>query len=150
MKEETGYYVLKKQAVPDVLLKVLQAKKLIDSGKCKTVNEAAEKLGISRSSFYKYKDDIYEFHDSLQGTTLTLNLQMDDELGVLSDVLRIISECGANILTIHQAIPYNGVAALSVGIQVLPTTSDIADLLGKLESAQRVHKVQIVGRNTEV
>ncbi len=150
MKEETGYYVLKKQAVPEVLLKVLQAKKLIDSGKCKTVNEAAEKLGISRSSFYKYKDDIYEFHDSLQGTTLTLNLQMDDELGVLSDVLRIISECGANILTIHQAIPYNGVAALSVGIQVLPTTSDIADMLGRLDAAPRVHKVQIVGRNTEV
>ncbi|WP_026524882.1 MULTISPECIES: ACT domain-containing protein [unclassified Butyrivibrio] len=150
MKEETGYYVLKKQAVPEVLLKVLEAKKLLDTGKCKTVNEASERLGISRSSFYKYKDDIYEFHDSLQGTTLTLNLQMDDELGVLSDVLRIISECGANILTIHQAIPYNGVAALSVGIQVLPTTRDIAELLMKLESAPRVHRVQIIGRNAEV
>ncbi|WP_026511907.1 MULTISPECIES: ACT domain-containing protein [unclassified Butyrivibrio] len=150
MKEETAYYVLKKQAVPDVLLKVLEAKKLIDTGKCKTVNEAAERLGISRSSFYKYKDDIYEFHDSLQGTTLTLNLQMDDELGVLSDVLRIISGCGANILTVHQAIPYNGVAALSVGIQVLPTTSDMADMIGKLQSASKVHNVQIIGRNAEV
>ncbi|MBE5860948.1 MAG: ACT domain-containing protein [Butyrivibrio sp.] len=150
MKEETSYYVLKKQAVPEVLLKVLDAKKLIDSGKCKTVNEAAEKIGISRSSFYKYKDDIYEFHDSLQGTTLTLNLQMDDELGLLSDVLKIIAECGANILTIHQAIPYNGVAALSVGIQVLPTTSDITELLEKLEMAAGVHKVQIVGRSAEL
>ncbi|SDB10340.1 MULTISPECIES: ACT domain-containing protein [unclassified Butyrivibrio] len=150
MREETGYYVLKKQAVPEVLLKVLEAKKLIDTGKCKTVNEAAERLGISRSSFYKYKDDIYEFHDSLQGTTLTLNLQMDDELGVLSEVLRIISKCGANILTIHQAIPYNGVAALSVGIQVLPTTGNITDMLTKLEKQSRVHKVQIIGRSTEV
>lgn len=146
MNEETGYYVLKKQAVPEVLLKVLEAKKLVDSGKCKTVNEAAERLGISRSSFYKYKDDIYEFHDSLQGTTLTLNLQMDDELGLLSVVLKIIAECGANILTIHQAIPYNGVAALSVGIQVLPTTGDISEMIAKLEATQGVHKVQIVGR----
>ena len=99
---------------------------------------------------FKYKDDIYEFHDSLQGTTLTLNLQMDDELGVLSEVLRIISGCGANILTVHQAIPYNGVAALSVGIQVLPTTSDMADMIGKLQSAPKVHNVQIIGRSAEV
>ncbi|MCR5657380.1 MAG: ACT domain-containing protein [Butyrivibrio sp.] len=146
MNEETGYYVLKKQAVPEVLLKVLEAKKLVDSGKCKTVNEASERLGISRSSFYKYKDDIYEFHDSLQGTTLTLNLQMDDELGLLSVVLKIIADCGANILTIHQAIPYNGVAALSVAIQVLPTTGDISEMIAKLEETQGVHKVQIVGR----
>ena len=69
MKEETAYYVLKKQAVPEVLLKVLEAKKLLDTGKCKTVNEASERTGISRSSFYKYKDDIYEFHDSLSGST---------------------------------------------------------------------------------
>ncbi len=150
MREETGYYVLKKQAVPEVLLKVLQAKKMLESGKCKTVNEAAERLGISRSSFYKYKDDIYEFHDSLQGTTLTLNLQVDDELGLLSDVLKIIADCGANILTIHQAIPYNGVASLSVGIQVLPTTRDIAELLENLESLNGVHRVQIVGRSADL
>ena len=150
MRDETGYYVLKKQAVPEVLLKVLQAKKLIDSGKCKTVNEAAERLGISRSSFYKYKDDIYEFHDSLQGTTLTLNLQVDDELGLLSDVLKVIADCGANILTIHQAIPYNGVASLSVGVQILPTTSDITELLGKLENLGGVHRVQIVGRSADL
>ena len=150
MKEETSYYVLKKQAVPEVLLKVLEAKKLIDSGRCKTINEATDKMGISRSSFYKYKDDIYEFHDSLQGTTLTLNLQMDDELGLLSDVLKVIARSGANILTIHQAIPYNGIAALSVGIQVLPTTSDIARMIKKLESISKVHKVQIIGRNTEI
>ncbi len=142
--------MLKKQAVPEVLLKVLQAKKLIDSGKCKTVNEAAERLGISRSSFYKYKDDIYEFHDSLQGTTLTLNLQVDDELGLLSDVLKVIADCGANILTIHQAIPYNGVASLSVGVQILPTTRDISELLQKLETLGGVHKVQIVGRSADL
>ena len=150
MRDETGYYVLKKQAVPEVLLKVLKAKKLIESGRCKTVNEATEKLGISRSSFYKYKDDIYEFHDSLQGTTLTLNLQMDDELGLLSDVLKVIANCGANILTIHQAIPYNGVASLSVSIQVLPTTKDINKLIERLEKKSGVHRVQIVGRSTDI
>ena len=100
MSESTGYYVVRKQAVPEVLLKVVEAKRLLESGRVRTVNEAVERLGISRSSFYKYKEDIYEFHDSLQGTTLTLTFQMNDELGLLSDVLGIISKFGANILTI--------------------------------------------------
>ncbi len=80
MSESTGYYVVRKQAVPEVLLKVVEAKRLLESGRVRTVNEAVERLGISRSSFYKYKEDIYEFHDSLQGTTLTLTFQMNDEL----------------------------------------------------------------------
>ena len=66
MQQDTGYYVIRKQAVPEVLLKVVEAKKLLESGKVKTASEAAQQLGISRSSFYKYKEDIYEFHDSLQ------------------------------------------------------------------------------------
>ena len=92
MQQDTGYYVIRKQAVPEVLLKVVEAKKLLESGKVKTVNEAATQLGISRSSFYKYKEDIYEFHDSLQGTTLTLTFQMNDEVGLLSYVLGLIAE----------------------------------------------------------
>ena len=114
MDQDTGYYVIKKQAVPEVLLKVVEAKKLLESGKVKTAAEAAARLGISRSSFYKYKEDIYEFHDSLQGTTLTLTFQMNDEVGLLSYVLNLIADLGANILTIHQSIPLNGVASLSI------------------------------------
>lgn len=144
---ETGYYVIRKQAVPDVLLKVVEAKKLLESGKVKTVNEAAERLGISRSSFYKYKEDIYEFHDSLQGTTLTLTFQMNDEVGLLSYVLNLIAEFGANILTIHQSIPLNGVASISITIQVLPTTRDIMEMISLMEKTDGVHKVHITGRS---
>ena len=72
----TRYFVVKEQAVPEVLLKVVEAKKLLDSGRVHTVNEAADQVGISRSSFYKYKDDIFQFHDNAQGTTITLTFQM--------------------------------------------------------------------------
>lgn len=150
MSESTGYYVVRKQAVPEVLLKVVEAKRLLESGRVRTVNEAVESLGISRSSFYKYKDDIYEFHDSLQGTTLTLTFQMNDELGLLSDVLGIISKFGANILTIHQSIPLNGVASLSVSIQVLSTTGNIMEMIAAMEQIDGVHKVQIAGRSANV
>ena len=123
------YYVVKEQAVPEVLLKVVEAKKLLDTGKVHTVNEAADQVGISRSSFYKYKEDIFEFHEHSQGTTITLTFQMEDEPGLLSDVLKIIAEFGANILTIHQSIPINGVASLSLSMQVLPTTGNVSEML---------------------
>ena len=147
VQQDTGYYVIRKQAVPEVLLKVVEAKKLLESGKVKTVNEATSQLGISRSSFYKYKEDIYEFHDSLQGTTLTLTFQMNDEVGLLSYVLNLIAEFGANILTIHQSIPLNGVASISITIQVLPTTRDIPEMISIMEKKEGVHKVHITGRS---
>ena len=87
MKDESKYFVLKQKAVPEVLLKVVEAKRLLESGKAATVQDAAEAVGISRSSFYKYKEDIFPFHDSSQGRTVTFTVQMDDEPGLLSDVL---------------------------------------------------------------
>lgn len=147
VQQDTGYYVLRRQAVPEVLLKVVEAKKLLESGKVKTINEAAASLGISRSSFYKYKDDIYEFHDSMQGTTLTLSFQMNDEVGLLSYVLGLIADFAANILTIHQSIPLNGVASISITIQVLPTTRDIMEMISIMEKTEGVHKVHITGRS---
>ena len=140
------YYVVKEQAVPEVLLKVVQAKKLIDSGKAVSVNEAAEAVGISRSSFYKYKEDIFEFHDHAQGTTITLTFQMEDEPGILSDVLKVIAEFGANILTIHQSIPINGVASLSLSVQVLETTRDISEMLETMGKHRGVRNVKILAQ----
>ena len=104
-EEKTKYYVIKEKAVPEVLLKVIEAKRLMDMQEL-TVQQATEKAGISRSSFYKYKDDILPFHDNAKGKTITFILQMDDEPGLLSDVLKIIAEFHGNILTIHQTIPF--------------------------------------------
>lgn len=140
------YYVVKEQAVPEVLLKVVEAKKLLDTGKAHTINEAADQVGISRSSFYKYKEDIFEFHEHSQGTTITLTFQMEDEPGLLSDVLKIIAQFGANILTIHQSIPINGIASLSLSVQVLPTTGNVSEMLETLESHSGVRNVKILAK----
>ena len=143
------FYVVKEQAVPEVLLKVVEAKKLLDSGRAHTVNEAADQVGISRSSFYKYKEDIFEFHEHSQGTTITLTFQMEDEPGLLSDVLKIIAQFGANILTIHQSIPINGIASLaslSLSIQVLPTTGDVSDMLEAMEAQKGVRNVKLLAK----
>ena len=146
MSEAAKYHVVTQKAVPDVLLRVVEAKRLLESEKVPTIQEAVDAVGISRSSFYKYKDDIFQFHDNSQGTTITLTFQMDDEPGLLSDVLKIIAEYGANILTIHQSIPINGVASLSLSVQVLQSTKDISKMLERMEAQKGVHHVKILAR----
>ena len=138
--------MVKQKAVPEVLLKVVEAKKLLESGKAATIQDAVEKVDISRSSFYKYKDDIFPFHDNTQGTTITLSLSIDDEPGLLSDLLKVIADFGANILTIHPSIPINGVASLSISVQVLSTTSDVSRMLEAMEEEKGVRNVKILAR----
>ena len=146
MGETTKYFVVKQKAIPEVLLKVVEAKRLLESEKVLTIQEAVDAVGISRSSFYKYKDDIFPVHDNSQGTTITLTFQMDDEPGILSDVLKIIAEYRANILTIHQSIPINGIASLTLSIQVLQTTGDISRMIEQLEGQTSVHHVKILAK----
>ena len=115
MTEPTKYFVVTKKAVPEVLLKVVEAKRLLESGKLPTIQDAVDAVGISRSSFYKYKDHIVAIYK-------------------------------ANILTIHQSIPINGVAALSISVQVLQTTKDISEMLDAMEKRTGVHSVKILAK----
>ena len=144
--DKNKYFVVKERAVPEVLLNVVAAKKLLESKRAATVQEAADAVGISRSSFYKYKDDIFPFHDSAQGTTLTLSCQMNDEPGLLSDVLKVVAEFKANILTIHQSIPINGIASLSLSIQILAATGDVSEMIQEMEKKNGVHSVKVLAR----
>ncbi len=142
---DTQYYVLKQKAVPEVLLKVVEAKHLLDTKQADTIQEAADRVGISRSSFYKYKDDIFPFHDNARGKTVTMVLQMNDEPGQLSDVLKIVADYRANILTIHQSIPIEGMAATTISIDVLPVTGDISEMIRIIEQKSGVQYVKILG-----
>ncbi len=146
MSETPKYYVVKTKALPEVLLKVAQAKRIIESERVTSVQEATERVGISRSSFYKYKDDIFPFHDNTEGTTITMTFQMDDEPGLLSDMLKIVAEYGANILTIHQSIPINGIASLSISIQILADTGDLSGMIERMEAQKGVHYVKIIAK----
>ena len=146
MSEKTSFFVLKEKAVPEVLLKVVEAKRLLDSGKMTSVQDATEAVGISRSSFYKYKDDIFPFHENEKGKTVTMVIQLDDELGILSLVLKTIADFHANVLTIHQSIPVNGIASLSLSIDVFPATGDVEVMKDSIESIQGIHYAKILAR----
>ena len=144
--EKSKYYVVRDKALPEVLQKVAEAKQLLDKNRSMTVQEATERLGLSRSSFYKYKDDIFPFHDNAKGKTITFMIQMDDETGLLSDVLHIVADYHANILTIHQSIPINGIASLTLSVEILATTGDISAMMQDIEIQCGVQYIKILGR----
>ena len=146
MKEKTNYYVLKEKAVPDVLLRVVEAKRLLESGRAASVQEATERVDISRSSFYKYKEDIFPFHDNAKGRTITMVIQLDDEPGLLSAILKTIADSHANILTIHQSIPVNGIASLTLSVDILRDSADANRMMERIEQQDGVHYLKILAR----
>lgn len=146
MGTEEKYYLVKKKALPDALLKVVEVKHLLDSKKVKNVQEATDCVGISRSCFYKYKDDIFPFHDNTRGKTITFTLQVDDERGLLSRVLSIVAEEGCNILTIHQTIPVNQIAMLTLSVEVPQIGDRVQDMIEKIEGLAGVQYLKILAR----
>ena len=146
MEDKSKYFVVKQKAVPEVLLKVVEAKKLLESERAITVQEATDKVGISRSSFYKYKDDIFPFYDNTKGKTITLVVQMDDGPGLLSDLLHVVAVYRANILTIHQSIPVNGVATLTLSVEIRENTGNVSGMIEELENLNGIHYVKILAR----
>lgn len=145
MANDIKYYVVKQKALPEVLLKVVQVNRLVET-KGISIADATESVGISRSSYYKYKDDIFPFRDNVKGKTITFVLSMDDEPGLLSLVLNKIAEFKANILTIHQTIPVNGVASLTLSVDILPTTGDSSKMIEEIEQLEGIRYLKILSR----
>jgi chorismate mutase len=145
-KDGSEYYIVRARAVPPILRGVVEANRLLASGKARTVHEAVRAAGISRSSYYKFKDDIEEFHDYAAGTSVSLYCELDDEPGLLAEALSAIAAGGANILTIHQSIPLNGVAGLSVNFQTADGEGSAGRIIERLEALKGIGRVRIIGR----
>ena len=146
MTIESKYYLVKKRAVPEVLVKVLEVKRLLELDKNLNITEAVQRCGLSRSSYYKYKDDILPFYDDLKGKTLTIAMQMLDKPGLLSELLHLVADFNANILTIHQSIPVNGVASISLSVEVLEETGNIDNMIRDIEDCSGIYDVKILAR----
>lgn len=149
MTERTRYFVLREDAVPPVLFKVMEAREQLASGQAGSVQEAIEAVGISRSSFYKYRDAIFPFRGNAKGTTITMMMQMEDEPGLLSSVLQSVANYHANILTIHQSIPTGGVASLTLSLEVRKDTGDLSRMAEEIEEKEGIHYFKILEREQE-
>lgn len=116
------------------------------SGAIKNVNEAVRKVGISRSAYYKYKDHIFPFYETSQGKVITLFFTVEDYAGILSSIINRIADSKANIITINQNIPINGLADVTITIETGQMTRDIKDLLDDISSIEGVKRQEILAR----
>ena len=144
MPNEEKFLLVDEKVVPDIFKKVLEAKKYSATGKAKNSSEAVKLANISRSAFYKYKDHVMEYNSRAANNIITLYLVMEDIPGVLSSVINHLAEYGANILTINQNIPSDGVAAVTVSIRMTDVTLEEEQLMERLREMRGVVKLNKV------
>ena len=144
MSKAPNYYIVDAEALPEIFRKVVDARRMLDTGEAETVNQAVQLAGISRSAFYKYKDAVRPFQDMLHGRIVTFQIMLKDEPGILSHVLNLFAGSGANILTINQGIPINGCAVVTVNAETSGMEGSLQELLARLNGAEGVLRGEIL------
>lgn len=144
MGSNPKYYIVESTALPEVFLKVAEAKRLLSTGEASTVNEATRITDISRSAFYKYRDSILPFQNMMVGRVITLQFLLHDQKGVLSGILNTLVEAKVNIQTINSIIPSNSCAVLTISAELSDMTMPLEDLLRQLERSEGVIKAEIL------
>ena len=141
--QQPKYFIVESTVLPEIYLKVAQAKRLLETGQEQTVNAAARRAGISRSASYKYKDAIRPFEDMLHGRIVTIQILLRNERGALSSVLNLLADRGGNVLTINQAIPGGGAAAVTVGLETSGLSAGLEELLCALRERPEVIRCEV-------
>ena len=144
MSREVKYYIVAANALPEVFIKVAEAKRMMQTGEADTVGNATRKAGISRSAFYKYKDSVQPFNDMKAEHIITFYGMLKDNTGVLSRVLGIFASSGANILTINQSIPTNGCAAVTISAETSGMEQTLESLIASVSGEEGVIRFEIM------
>ncbi len=138
------YFIVEASALPEIFLKVAEAKRLLEIGEAQTVNQAAQRVGLSRSAFYKYKDAVRPFNDMVNGRIVTFQILLKNEPGVLSAVLNNFARCGANILTINQGVPAGGSAVVNIGAETSGLVMTTEEMLSRVAGEAGVVRCEIL------
>ena len=144
MANTPKYYIVEASALPEVFLKVAEAKELLSTGKASTVGEATRTTGISRRAFYKYRDSVLPFQNMMTWRVSTFQLLLHDQPGMLSSILDILATCKANIQTINSIIPTNSCAIVTISAETIDLTVQLEDLLRMLRQTPGVIKAEIL------
>ena len=144
MSTKPKYYIVEASALPEVFLKVAEAKRLLSTGEASTVNEATKMTDISRSAFYKYRDAVLPFQNMMTGRIITFQMLLHDEVGLLSKILDIFAEAKANIITINSIVPTNGTAVVTISAETMDLTMSLESLLHKMNDCRGVVKAEVL------
>ena len=142
--KQPKYYLVEADVLPEIFVKVVQAKELLETGEARTVAQAVDRVNISRSAFYKYKDSITAFQDLRSGRILTVSVLLRDQPGLLSRVLSVFARYGANILTINQSIPVNGCATITISAETAGMSESMEALLEQLRAGEGVLRAEVL------
>jgi len=146
MENGSTYLLVDSTVLPEVYIKVIEVKKLLGTGRFKTVNDAVREVGLSRSAFYKYKDFIFPFYETSRGRVITLFFVVEDFSGILSSIIERIAKAKANIITINQNVPINGLADVTISIATMGMTMDIGSLMESIGEIEGVRRQEILAR----
>jgi len=144
MSTKPKYYIVEASALPEVFLKVAEAKRLLSTGEASTVNEATKMTDISRSAFYKYRDAVLPFQNMMTGRIITFQMLLHDEVGLLSKILDIFTEAKANIITINSIVPTNGTAVVTISAETMDLTMTLEAMLHRINDCNGVVKAEVL------
>ena len=141
---EGQFYLVREDVLTESMLKMLEAKRLLASGEERTIQEATKRVGLSRSAYYKYKDTVFPFESIARERVLTIFIQLEDRKGSLATILRIISEAKCNVLTIHQTIPVQGRANITLSLDVTEMPIKLEEFMQKLKAPNFIDSVHLI------
>jgi len=144
-KTDKKFYLVREDVLPEAMQKTLQAKEMIERGKALSVWDAVNRVGLSRSAFYKYRDTVYPFHSVVKEKIITLFFHLEDRSGTLSELLSTVASSGCNVLTIHQSIPIQGRANVTLSLNTGEMHMDMNEFLNRLKRLEFVDKVEVLG-----
>ena len=145
-KVQSGFFLVQEQILPEAIKKTIRVKEMLKRGDARTINEAVDSRGWSRSTYYKYKDYVFPFYEASRNKIISLTLLLEHKKGVLSSVLNTISADSGSVLTINQGIPLQGVANATVSIETANLAVDLEALLDKLRMVDGVKRLEVLGQ----
>lgn len=146
MKISSQYYLVDASVLPEVFTKVIEVKKILSTRDIKNINDAVKEVGISRSAFYKYRDFVFPFYENSRGRVMTLFFTLENVAGILSYIINKIAESKANILTINQNIPINGLADVTISIETQEMIMEVRELMDSIALVRGVRRQEILAR----
>jgi chorismate mutase len=144
MSTSPKFYIVDAKALPEVFLRVAEAKRMLETGEAATIGDATKRAEVSRSAFYKYKDMVQPFNNMRSGRIITFYSLLKDKPGVLSTVLALFAASGANILTINQSIPTNGCAAVTISAETSDMNVSLDEMVERIVAEKEIIKFEIL------
>lgn len=140
------FYLVQEDILPEAIKKTIKVKEILKLGEAKTINEAVERMDLSRSAYYKYKDYVFPFYEIAQGKIVSITISMSNDPGMLSSILRAIAESNGSILTINQDIPLQGIANVTIAFETKDLSTTLEECLDNIRSIRGILKVEILGQ----